>query len=400
MLFDYVWTDILDNPRLVKLSDLSAKLMVLMNEKGVSAIKTHVRRKLETEFGGLLHFEDLLGNNRVFIIPDNLSRNHVARDLIGLQLTQCKEKGSRPEEIRRVALELRKAIQSTGSEEMSWPPKASELNEDAIRIPEDVKLFLVTLLTGSSSYKPNDPYQEKDQRLVNSFGQDWIFAVTNGRQKPPKHILLPYAVKTLTNNVDVMRFLNRCGHGIAYSQIEEMNTALCLQKMASTPENGAPLSDNIRAHISTSLARDNIDRLEETLSGGGTSRRENGIAVQSCHFGPHLPPSQETPVIVKTKKRSVDVLTGGELPIYNAGERAVPLPRSYVEVTASEIEKQAWKKNLLWMPVRLHAAEKQTVCGWSGFIILSRNDTEFSKDNIGYLPTIDAPATNMSTVFQ
>ena len=129
-----------------------------------------------------MHFEDLLGNNRVFIIPDNLSRNHLARDLISLQLAQCKEKGSRMEEIRRVALELRKAIQSTGSEEMSWPPKASKLNEDAIRIPEDVKLFLVTLLTGSSSYKPNDPCQEKDQRLVNSFGQDWIFAVTNGRQ--------------------------------------------------------------------------------------------------------------------------------------------------------------------------------------------------------------------------
>ena len=52
MLFDYIRTDILDNPRLVKLCDLSAKLMVLMNEKGVSAIKdsttTHVRRKLET----------------------------------------------------------------------------------------------------------------------------------------------------------------------------------------------------------------------------------------------------------------------------------------------------------------------------------------------------------------
>ena len=75
MLFDYIRTAILDNPRLVNLSDLSAQLMELMNEKGVSAIKdstkTHVRRKLETEFGGLLHFEDLLGNNRVFIIPDN-----------------------------------------------------------------------------------------------------------------------------------------------------------------------------------------------------------------------------------------------------------------------------------------------------------------------------------------
>ena len=188
--------------------------------------------------------------------------------MISLQLTQCKEKGSRTEEIRRVALELRKARQSTGSEELSWPPKASELSKDAIRIPEDVKLFLVTLLSGSSSYKPNDPCQEKDQRLVNSFGQDWIFAVTNGRQKAPKHILLPYAVKTLTNNEDIIRFLNRCGHGTAYSQIEEMNTALCLQKMASTPENGALLPDNIRPHISTSLAWDNIDRLEETISGG------------------------------------------------------------------------------------------------------------------------------------
>ena len=48
-----------------------------------------------------------------------LSRNQLARDLISLQLTQCKEKGSRTKEIRRVALELRKAIQSTGNEEMS-----------------------------------------------------------------------------------------------------------------------------------------------------------------------------------------------------------------------------------------------------------------------------------------
>ena len=87
-------------------------------------------------------------------------------------------------------------------------------------------------------------------------------------------------------------------------------------------------------------------------------------------------------------------------PFTTQKERAVHPPRSYVEVTASEIEKQAWKKNLLWMLVRLHAAEKQTVCGWTGFIILSRNDTEFSKDIIGYLPTIDAPATNMSTVFE
>ena len=107
-----------------------------------------------------------------------------------------------------------------------------------------------------------------------------VFGVTGGRKKPPKHILLPYAVKTLTNNVELVQILNRCGHGVAYSQIEELNTAFWLQKRAMTPENAVPFPDNIKPHISTWFAWDIIDRLEETLSGGGTSHRVNGIAIQ------------------------------------------------------------------------------------------------------------------------
>ena len=168
-----------------------------------------------------------------------------------------------------------------------------------------------------------------------------VFGVTGGRQKPPKQFLLPYPVKTLTNNVEVIRFLNRCGHGVAYSQIEEINTALCLQKMAMTPENAVPLPDNIKPYVSTSLAWDNIDRLEETLSGGGTSHRVNGIAIQARQYGPDLPPVQETPTITKSKQRSVEVVSDNELPIYNAGERSGPPRRSFVEVTSSEVERNA-----------------------------------------------------------
>ena len=49
--------------------------------------------------------------------------------------------------------------------------------------------------------------------------------------------------------------------------------------MVMTPENTVPFPDNIKPHISTSLAWDNIDRLEETLSGVGTLHRVNGIAI-------------------------------------------------------------------------------------------------------------------------
>ena len=60
--------------------------------------------------------------------------------------------------------------------------------------------------------------------------------------------------------------------------------------MALTADNEVSLPENIQAYVNTTLAWDNIDRLEETLSGAGVSHRVNGIAIQARHFGPNLPP--------------------------------------------------------------------------------------------------------------
>ena len=149
-------------------------------------------------------------------------------------------------------------------------------------------MLFSTLLTGNTEITTE--YPRRVQRLVNSSGQDIIFGVTGGRQKPPKQILLSYAVKTLTNAVELIQMLNRRDLGIACSQIEEINTARWLQKMALTPDNEVTLPENIQAYVNTALALDNIDRPEATLSGTGKSHRVNGIAVQARHFGPnHFP---------------------------------------------------------------------------------------------------------------
>ena len=68
----------------------------------------------------------------------------------------------------------------------------------------------------------------------------------------------------------------------------------------------------------------------------------------------------------------------------------VPPPRSYVEVSSTEIQRNAWKKNLVWILVRLHAAEKQNVCGWTGFNILVRDEIEVRKDNRYFLANLFA----------
>ncbi len=99
--------------------------------------------------------------------------------------------------------------------------------------------------------------------------------------KPPKHLLRPNAVKTLTGNVELIQVLNKLGHGMSYSQLEENDTDLCLQKSAAAFNHRVVLPASIKPHVFTNLSWDNIDRLEETLTGKGTSHRVNGIAVQA-----------------------------------------------------------------------------------------------------------------------
>ena len=43
-------------------------------------------------------------------------------------------------------------------------------------------------------------------------------------------------------------------------------------------------------------------------------------------------------------------------------------------------------------------SEEETVSSWTGFNILTRNEVIVEEDSVGYLPTINAPATQMSTV--
>ncbi len=77
-------------------------------------------------------------------------------------------------------------------------------------------------------------------------------------------------------------------HGVSYSQLEENDTALCLQQLATDLNHRVALPCSIKPHAFTSLPWDNIDRLEETLTGKDTSHRVNGIAVQARFYGPYL----------------------------------------------------------------------------------------------------------------
>ncbi|KAK3749597.1 hypothetical protein QZH41_002778 [Actinostola sp. cb2023] len=373
-------------------------MMLLGTQEVKESTRKHVRRRLEAEFGEGLHFVAVEeGKRKMLVIPDNLTVVQLARENVKLQEKQTLIDKAIDNEhhIIEAALCIREKLK-TLEINSSWPPKPSELHDSAIDLPDCLLTFLRIVLTGNTDSKKE--LSLRVQRLIKSFGQDFIYGVSCGAKKPPKHVLLPYVIKSLTNNVELIQIINRFGHGISYTQLEEIDTALCLQKMAKASDDKAVLPENIHPHVCTSLAWDNIDRLEETLSGDGTSHRVNGIAVQPKVFGPHLPSSLDT-AIEKSRKRTV-TLPPTLLPVYNAGNRVGPPSRKYIEVTSETVLYNAWKNNLLWILARLHAEVNQNISSWTGFNISCRDDVTVSQDNIGYLSTIDAPATNLSTVHE
>ena len=69
-------------------------------------------------------------------------------------------------------------------------------------------------------------------RLALSLSQDLIHSVSRGSIKTPKNVALPMTVKSLAGNVELKTILNRFGHGLSYSQVEEVETALVEMQIA------------------------------------------------------------------------------------------------------------------------------------------------------------------------
>jgi len=323
MLYQFVRVNLFSNPRIVSLVELTSKVVSAMKDEGIkdiqSSTKKHIRRNLECEFGDNLHFFSAGNTNNVYVRPHNLSTDTISRDYLSVKnkIEMYTESHECEQLIVQVALILRDKISQSITEQV-WPPHPQELTEKYIEFPDCLVKFLHVLLGGKQNVT-----SDKVNRLSFSFGQDIISAVTNARVLTPKHILLPWAVKTLTGNVELVRTLNRLGHGCSYTRLQEIDTALCMEKMHNEGGNQSALPSWTHPNIPTVLAFDNIDRQEETLSGAGTSHRVNGIIVQPQTLT--CTPVRKPVVDRKEKRRTLD-LPEQHLPLYISAKREGPPP--------------------------------------------------------------------------
>ena len=211
-LFDVI-RDLFESPRVVRLTELTQVLVVKMNEYGVTEVrqstKKHIRRKLEIEFGSSVHFVPDV-NGKQLVYPDKLTISDLVRDVIRLKgdLETITKESDAHKLLQKSAQYLRKDIQDNKID-VPWPPLPSDVHSCTFYIPGNLKLFLYYLIGGEK-----DSASPRAQRLVDSVGQDLVYGVTCAKVTPPKHILLPYAVKKLTGSTELIRII---GRGIFFS---------------------------------------------------------------------------------------------------------------------------------------------------------------------------------------
>ena len=120
-----------------------------------------------------------------------------------------------------------------------------------------------------------------------------------------------------------------------------------------------------------------------------------GIVIQKAFIGLKL--LQSLIDIPKTKQRRIYA----EPPVYNVKIRPEPpvLPNMNVNLDFTTQEMSS-KKYLIWFLCRYFNIEKQNISSWTGFNIKTRREHLVLRDPVGYLPTIDSPATAINTIFE
>ena len=98
---------------------------------------------------------------------------------------------------------------------------------------------------------------------VNHYATKQHSALNCSKRKTPKTHPAPYYHQ---QTPVIIQLITKSGHGMSYSQVEENETAICLQKLAASSAESVALPESIQPHVFTTPAYDNINFIEETLN--------------------------------------------------------------------------------------------------------------------------------------
>lgn len=391
---DYITESIINNSNVERLGMLKEKYLLFMQQKNPEHYNPNyktdkLKDKIQRRFGDKVKFWQ--PNYRTELIYSTHIQSGQAVE-VAFQTA-----ASESRRLEESAMFLQRTIIAAYREarELPWPPPpGNELNEWEFP-PEHLSNFLSVLLVG----KRMDALSADNTRRVLSIGRDIIYAVTKGKWMTPKHILLGMSVWHLTGRADIVSLLNRFGHCVSYSRLLEILTAIhmAIKDHDSPIPPGIKMQDNQVLHF----CWDNFDLNEETASGAGTTHSTHGLAIQETVTGqPRDDVSENVLTTAKTKKRSVKE----EVLVMEPCFAKKHIEPSLCSTTLEPQQPQSYVSgikicDMMWVLCRaLPKSLKQTVPSLGGWISLTGEGSDNRKTTVEYMPPINAPITDNTTV--
>ena len=125
--------------------------------------------------------------------------------------------------------------------------------------------FFKTVLSG---HNPRKGTESNIEVRCKSLASDLIYATTRGRMKPSKQIVLGMALESITSSKKVLNIINRLGHSISYTVVEELETEAAYTSIGRSSL--CPSNIVWQKDLHTGVAFDNFNRFVETTDGKQT----------------------------------------------------------------------------------------------------------------------------------
>ena len=280
---EYVNDTVLKERKAVKMSELLERYIRKLSQEGVNAPSyrsSKLKNCLIKSFGSRLSYRQPLDRSQSEIVySSHVTTGEVVETVVNTSGDQwADEEGI--EEVTPEAKEDEKYLHIYHTAKMirrlvtemkpvmTWPPTEDDLDCSDTVVPDLLYNMFAWICSSDVEYsnKRVCGVSAEVHRLVLSLGQDLIHCVSRGRIKTPKHVTLPLTVKSLTGSAELVTILNRFGHALSYSQIEELETALAEKEIAKE-QHGIIVPSACSMGVPAVFCWDNNDLLEETLSG-------------------------------------------------------------------------------------------------------------------------------------
>ena len=302
------------------------------------------------------------------------------------------------QQLFHASLEVRQLIKESKGVDSRWPPDSHDLTLALATKSIPIKLFNFLAWCLGFSCEPTEHEMVEicpsEKTKVVSIAQDLIYAESNGKKQTHKSLALGMTVRQMTGSIRLLKILHGLGHTASIDTVYRHDSALAL---ASSNGQEIIIPRNMNPEAFTTIVWDNNDFSEETLSGTGTTHVANGIIIQN----EDIRLGEKT--TVSKKHRTVKAPEINIVPYTSKVRGTISLQDQSSDIPLEEDsyryeQNMARNADFVYMLSRKCASEREDFLpGWTGFNTQAHKEIRRTS-NIGYLPVIDAPVTDMATV--